>query len=53
MKHVASLILIVMLAACGGGSADGDQSSPAPNNPSQGPSTLTWDNANWGEVNWE
>ncbi len=56
MKHLfngkyllAMLFSLFLLASCGGG---GDSGVPATTTPAA-PTTLTWNQNNWDQVNWQ
>jgi len=47
-RLLALLFAMLLLASCGGGGG-GTATTPAP----AAPTTLSWDQSNWGAVNWQ
>lgn len=48
IQYILLIVLLIFLSGCGIGSG-GDTSTQTINNTE----TLTWDNANWDETNWQ
>jgi hypothetical protein len=46
-----ALVGVVLLATASCGSSDGGSTTAAP--PAPAPTTLAWDQGNWGAVNWQ
>lgn len=46
-RLTALLFVALLLASCGGGGGGGTAAAPAP------VTTLSWDQSNWGAVNWQ